>query len=161
MSIIYKRILDFSPGGLTARDIVPVGDTGGWRDETRHRNGQNPKPRRKPFWRCDRAKEQSTATIAHLSARALRIQPACPAWGFAGSVAVRPELRSSDGVHALLGFRFFINDYIPPKRLYLLHTLDCGNFLQSDCCMKRHRFHLPTLDEYFRFLPCSSVKLQF
>jgi hypothetical protein len=33
---------DMLPGGLTARV------TGGWRDETRSRNGQNPKPRKKP-----------------------------------------------------------------------------------------------------------------
>ena len=40
-----EKFFDFLPGGLTARV------TGGWRDETRPRNGQNPKPRIKPSWR--------------------------------------------------------------------------------------------------------------
>jgi hypothetical protein len=107
-----------SKSGLTARGIVLVrGKSRCFLPGYRRLAGRDsptkrtkPEATKEPFWRCDRAREQSTATIAHLSARALRIQPACPAWGFAGSAAVRPELRSSDGVHAVLGGK--ISEYL-------------------------------------------------
>jgi len=33
--------------------------TGGWKDETHSRNGKNPKPQTKPFWRCESSRPRA------------------------------------------------------------------------------------------------------
>ena len=62
-----KRLSRVDPGRLSfpALTLQVIG-TGGWRDETRLRNGQIPKPRKMPIWRCESSRPRARCVSAPL-----------------------------------------------------------------------------------------------
>src|SRR5215216_5826008 len=50
--------------------------------------------------------------------------------------------------NALLAFRFFISDYIPPEQLWTFRIPVYGNSLQLNCYMNLHHFRLTTSDGF-------------